>query len=344
MFRQPGGTSRGIMYQREVYFITIYDDLNPNIAGIGECAPLKGLSKELDYSFFETLNKVISSPQFYIDNLSLLTEYPSIRFAIETAYLDFRHNGQRRFFPSEFTDGKYGMKINGLVWMGNKDVMLKRIKEKIRSGFSCIKLKIGAINFEDELSLISFIRSKFSVKDLELRVDANGAFSFNEALKKIERLSHYNIHSIEQPIKAGNIEEMAALCCRTALPIALDEELIGINDKKNKVDLLDIIAPQYIILKPSLTGGFCASDEWIEIAESKNIGWWATSALESNIGLNAIAQWCFTKNVNMPQGLGTGKVFTNNLPSNLNLAGELLYTNNHKDSLTLKCFNKLVSK
>lgn len=326
-FREPGGTSRGVMHIRKVWYLRIFDPQNPKCVGIGECAPLPGLSCDDMAGFERKLEEVCGDIEFWIRNQELLQAFPSIRFGLEMAWLDYRHGANRRWFPSEFTEGKAGIRINGLIWMGDMEQMDTRIRKKLRDGFSCLKLKIGAIDFEDEIALLKKLRQRFSARDLQLRVDANGAFSYEDAPRKLERLAEFDIHSIEQPIKAGNPEQMAVLCANTPLPIALDEELIGIHGMNDRTSLLRTIAPQYIILKPSLVGGFLASDEWIGIAEAAGVAWWATSALESNVGLNAIAQWTYARGVHLPQGLGTGQVFTNNVPSRLTLRGELLFLN-----------------
>jgi len=233
-------------------------------------------------------------------------------------------------FPSEFTKGEKSIPINGLVWMGTKEFMKIQIKEKISSGFSCIKMKIGAIDFDTELELLTSIRKEFSSKDIELRVDANGAFTPKEALEKLKHLSALEIHSIEQPIKQGQFEEMALLCEQTPLPIALDEELIGVFSETKKEEILQIIQPQFIILKPSLIGGFQGSTEWIEKAIKYNVSWWITSALESNVGLNAIAQFTYTLQNKMPQGLGTGGLYANNFEAPLEIEKGNLHYNNLK--------------
>ena len=261
-----------------------------------------------------------------------LNELPSLRFGLETALLDLQHQEDGILFPSDFTAGKTGIQINGLIWMGTKDFMFEQIKQKLDVGFSCLKLKIGAIDFKEELSLLNYVRQHFNTNELELRLDANGAFDYNTANDKLEHLSRFHIHSIEQPIKQGQWEEMNRLCENSPIPIALDEELIGIQTVEKKRECLLSIRPQYIILKPSLVGGLAKSDEWIAEAENLNIKWWATSALESNIGLNAIAQWTATKNVSMPQGLGTGQLFKNNIDSSLYLEGEKLYFDSKKKS------------
>ncbi len=247
---------------------------------------------------------------------------------METALIDLKNQEQQGIlFPSNFTSGTKGITINGLIWMGEKQFMFDQIKSKIESGYRCIKLKIGAISFAEEIALLDYIRSQFSASDIEIRVDANGAFMPKTALEKLNKLATFDLHSIEQPIKQGQEDEMAKLCELTPLPIALDEELIGIHTIDEKSKLLSTIQPQYIILKPSLVGGLAASEEWITIAENQNIDWWATSALESNIGLNAISQWVFTKSNPMPQGLGTGQLFINNIDSPLYLKADELYYN-----------------
>jgi o-succinylbenzoate synthase len=255
-----------------------------------------------------------------------LVDFPSIQFGLEMAFRSLQNNDPFMLFSSDFTKGEDSIPINGLIWMGGTDFMKQQIKDKLSQGFSCIKMKIGAIDFSKELDLLKSIRKEFSSEDIELRVDANGAFSVLEALENLKRLSEFGLHSIEQPIKKGQWDEMARLCKESPLPIALDEELIGVTNADEKKELLKVIQPQYIILKPSLLGGYRGSDEWIGISEKMSIGWWVTSALESNVGLNAIAQYTYTKNNNMPQGLGTGGLFTNNFASPLNVKnGTLQY-------------------
>ncbi|MFY7811856.1 MAG: o-succinylbenzoate synthase, partial [Flavobacterium sp.] len=259
-----------------------------------------------------------------------LKEFPSIQFGIEMAFLSLKSNDSFILFPSQFTDNNKGIKINGLVWMGEKSFMKKQIEEKIEMGFTCIKLKIGAIDFEQELSLLHYIRQNFDEKTIEIRVDANGAFLHNVAIDRLKKLSDYKIHSIEQPIASGNWEEMARLCEANILPIALDEELIGVFEIKKKKQLLNYIKPHYIILKPSLIGGIKGSNEWINIAQNHKINWWITSALESNVGLNAIAQYTYTLFTTMPQGLGTGGLYLNNFASPLEIEKGFLHYHNHK--------------
>lgn len=311
-FRNPAITSRATMLEKETYFIKIWDDTNPEIYGVGECAIFRGLSADDDANYEAHLKHTC-------DNIHQISpneiEQSSIRFGVETALNDLINKGQRIIFNSNWLDGYNPITINGLVWMGNQSEMLNRIIEKIEAGFSCIKLKIGGIDFNKEVKLLSFIRGSFSADDLQIRLDANGAFTPENALECLDKLSKYSIHSIEQPIKQGQWNAMAEICKKSPIPIALDEELIGINEFSRKEEMLLTIKPHYIILKPSLCGGFLGSNEWIELANKESIGWWVTSALESNIGLNAIAQWVATLNTKMPQGLGTGNLYVNNIPS-----------------------------
>ena len=294
-FKTPSGTSRGVLTLKETFFINIFDDEIPNVLGVGECAVFRGLSCDDTADYEDTLIEICNNIDSYKNNYKKkFSAYPSIIFGIETALKDLELGGNKILFPSNFTQGKDSIKINGLVWMGNKKEMYLRIKDKIDNGFSCIKIKIGSIDFDEELDLLKYIRNNFNSKQIEIRVDANGAFNPINAIEKLNRLSEFELHSIEQPIKQNQWQIMSELCEKSPLSIALDEELIGINNLKEKNKLLDIIKPQYIILKPSLHGGLCGSEEWIKLANEKNIKWWATSALESNIGLNAIAQWCYT--------------------------------------------------
>lgn len=331
-FKQPSGTSRGTLTQKETWFIII---TNNSKRGVGECGILRGLSIDDRPDYEDKLKWVCENITKGLDNLvNELVEFPSIQFGLEMAFLSLQSENEFVLFPSEFTNGEASININGLIWMGDKQFMKRQIKSKIEAGFLCIKLKIGAIDFKTELELLKSIRDEFSVNDIELRVDANGAFSPSEALEKLQQLSQFNLHSIEQPIKQGQFRDMARLCEQTPLPIALDEELIGIASVTKKVELLQTIRPQYIILKPSLIGGFKRSNQWIEIAENQNIKWWITSALESNVGLNAIAQWTYTLNNTMPQGLGTGSLFTNNFLSPLQVKkGTLRYEPKQKWNL-----------
>lgn len=320
-FKRPSGTSRGVLHEKETFIFEVEEN---GKKGTGECAIFRGLSFDDRPDYEEKL-------QWLCDNISQddqylkeqLMEFPSIWFGYEQAILNLKHGGNL-YFPSEFTEGKASIMINGLIWMGDIHYMEEQIREKLQLGFHCIKLKIG-VDWKSEHRILQELRSKFSKDELELRVDANGGFSREEAEIVLQQLADLHIHSIEQPIKAGNWNAMASLCAGTPTPIALDEELIGITDPLEKKKLLESIKPQYIILKPALAGGFSGSDEWISLAEEQNIGWWITSALESNIGLNAIAQYTYTNKNPMPQGLGTGSLFVNNFESNLELRNELLW-------------------
>ncbi len=326
IFKTPGGTSRGVLREKPGWLISVWDDANPDIVGTGECSVLPKLSPddrpEIESKIDETCRNINGLKNKFHDHLE---QWPALRFAVETALKDLENGGTKIIFPSAFTRGEAGIPINGLIWMGTPRYMWQQIEEKLKSGFKCLKMKIGAIDFEEEYQILKALRKKYPRKVLELRVDANGAFQADEAPEILEKLANLDIHSIEQPIKKGQWQEMAQLCEAPPLPIALDEELIGINQKEEKNKMIAAIRPQYIILKPSLTGGFAASQEWIEVAETHKAGWWITSALESNIGLNAIAQWTYTLKNNMPQGLGTGQVFTNNTDLGLTINEGVLW-------------------
>lgn len=308
------------MKVKDTFILRVHDSEVPEVSGLGECALFKGLSAEDTPSYTAHLENFCSNP-----SADTLPEISSIRFGYETAMLSLNARGSSRLIESAFTTQSSPIQINGLIWMGTKQEMCARIAEKLDAGFRCVKLKIGGINFDDEAELLANIRREFPSGSIELRLDANGAFTPENALARLNQLSEFDIHSIEQPIKSGQWEEMARLCRLSPIPIALDEELIGFHSDDFKTRLLDTISPAYIILKPSLCGGFKESDRWIELAENRNIGWWATSALESNIGLNAIAQWVARYNPTMPQGLGTGALYTNNFPSPLQLEGDNMY-------------------
>jgi len=321
-FKRPSGTSRGVLKTKETWFITITDG---NKKGIGECGILRTLSIDDLPDYEDKLKWACENINLGLERLwNDLMAYPSIQFGLEMAFKSLDSDTPFLLFPSSFTKGQKAILINGLIWMGEKEYMLAQIQDKINQGFNCIKMKIGAIDFETELSLLSYIRSKFSPEEVELRVDANGAFAPEEALYKLHQLAAFDLHSIEQPIKQGQTKLMSELCKETPLSIALDEELIGIFDVDDKKKLLHEIRPQYIILKPSLIGGFRGTEEWISIAEDLNIKWWITSALESNIGLNAIAQFTYSLQSKMPQGLGTGGLFTNNIDSPLKVNNGML--------------------
>lgn len=325
-FKVPSGTSRGVLREKESYFVAIHDMEDPEAIGLGECGVLEGLSADDRPDYEEKLDWAchnISLPKEELDEA--LMEYPSIRFGLEMALADLNSDGEMMFFDTPFVNENAPIPINGLVWMGSAADMSRRIEQKIKAGFKCIKLKIGAIDFEEELKLLKGIRQDFSAKDLEIRVDANGAFAPEGALKKLESLSKFDLHSIEQPIAPGQTDIMATLCRNTPVPIALDEELIGVFDPLEQLYLIKKIRPQFVIIKPSLLGGWKASEEWISHAESSDAGWWVTSALESNVGLNAIAQWTAKLNPTIPQGLGTGQLYDNNFTSPLRISQGQLY-------------------
>ena len=328
-FKHPSGTSRGILTEKETWFLLLEEN---GKTGIGECGILRSLSVDDRPDYEEKLNWVCENIHLGKDQLlDELIHFPSIQFGVETAFLSLVSKTPFDLFPSEFTEGTKSMQINGLVWMGEEDFMKSQIEEKLAEGFTCIKLKIGAIDFKRELELLRFIRQNFTADQIEIRVDANGAFKPDDALEKMEQLSQFNLHSIEQPIKANQVSRMRLLCDNPPFPIALDEELIGVYGVENKQELLEKIKPQYIILKPSLVGGFSGTIEWISVAEKLNIGWWITSALESNVGLNAITQFTYTLKSSLPQGLGTGSLYTNNFDCPLEInRGQIQYNPSKK--------------
>ena len=323
-FKRPSGTSRGVMTQKETWFIILEKD---GKKGIGECGILRGLSIDDRADYEEKLQWTCANIHLGEKELwEALIEFPSIQFGVEMAFQSLGSETPFLLFPSEFTNGEKAIPINGLVWMGEEQFMKQQIEEKLADGFGCIKLKIGAIDFDKEMQLLRFIRQYFTPEQIEIRVDANGAFDKTVALDKINQLSGFEIHSIEQPIEKNNTDSMAELCKISPIPIALDEELIGVFSMQDKEELLQKIKPQYIILKPSFIGGFRGTMEWISLAQKYHIGWWITSALESNIGLNAIAQWTFLQHNLMPQGLGTGALYTNNFDCPLTVYnGQLWY-------------------
>ncbi|MGM0479118.1 MAG: o-succinylbenzoate synthase [Bacteroidota bacterium] len=320
-FKRPGGTSRGVMTEKKAWFITVWQSEDPEITGVGECSIIEGLSPDYDSDdqYEAQVARVVRDINTFADDLSRLKHEPSILFGLEMALLDLKNGGKRLFYATDFYRGNAAIPINGLIWMGEPSFMSEQIQEKLDQGFSCIKMKIGAIDFDQEVELLEGIRKDFNADQITLRVDANGAFSPVDAPNKLKRLAVLDIHSIEQPIKPKQWEQLHDLCAANHLPVALDEELIGVNDTDEKINLLDTIQPQYIILKPSLMGGFTGTAEWINLAEERNIPWWITSALESNIGLDAIAQFTSQYNVKLPQGLGTGSLYTNNIESTLTI-------------------------
>lgn len=314
IFKQPAGTSRGVLHTKDSYFIVLQDG---DKTGIGECGLLRGLSADDRPDYQAQLNWLVQNVDLPEAELyAELLEFPSLKFGLEMALRDMQSQ-DHILFPSAFTEGRQQQPINGLIWMGEVDFMKKQVREKLAAGFSVLKMKIGAVDLDAEMSILKNIREEFSASELELRVDANGAFSPSQAREVLEQLAKLNVHSIEQPIAAGHWEEMAALCDDPAIPIALDEELIGLFSLAEREEMLRTLKPQYIILKPSLVGGWRSSEEWISLAEDFGMGWWVTSALESNIGLNAIAQWNFVQKNTMLSGLGTGSLYTNNFDSPL---------------------------
>ena len=328
-FKRPSGTSRGVMTTKETWFIVLESN---GKKGIGECGILRGLSADDRPDYEQKLQWTCANIHLGKEALwEALIEFPSIQFGVEMAFQSLASETPFLLFPSAFTKEQKSIPINGLIWMGEPAFMKQQIEEKLAEGFNCVKLKIGAIDFDKELELLQFIRANFDEKQIEIRVDANGAFELNKTLDKLSQLAEFKLHSIEQPIQKNNTDRMAELCKTTPFPIALDEELIGVYKLEDKEALLVKIKPQYIILKPSFVGGFKGTKEWILLAEKHNIGWWITSALESNIGLNAIAQWTFLQQNSMPQGLGTGALYTNNFDCPLAVSkGQLWYRNNIK--------------
>ena len=345
-FRFEAGTSRGILTEKTSYIIRIYDTDDPSVVGFGECGPLKGLSFDDRPDFEERLAEVCQyfnqlDLQLFTWNIPIILNQvigqalPSVLFGFETAMHDFLSGGQRVIRDGDFVKGHRSIPINGLIWMGSPDAMRQQIDEKLAAGYTTLKLKIGAIDFEQECAILASVRERYSPDQITLRVDANGAFSPDQAMNRLERLAQYSLHSIEQPIRQGQPDAMAELCRHSPVPVALDEELIGHMEYVDKFKLLKKIQPQYVILKPSLLGGLRHSDEWIELANRLNIGWWITSALESNIGLNAIAQYTAQFKPVMPQGLGTGQLYHNNVDSPLTIQqGHLFYHPQHNWNLS----------
>ena len=325
IFKTPSGTSRGVLTEKYTWFISLKDK---NRIGIGECSIIPGLSPDfLDVNQYESkIKEVCDNIQHFVEHQDELSVFPSILFGLETALLNLNHNQSLVYFNNDFTRGNLKIPINGLVWMGDESFMLSQIKSKIAEGFNCIKIKVGAIDFEKECHILATIRKNYSEAEIEIRLDANGAFLKDEVIAKLEVLADYKIHSIEQPIKAGYWDDMESVVKNSPIPIALDEELIGVNAIDEKIKLLNKIKPDYIILKPSLHGGLTGTKEWIECAKNLNIQWWITSALESNVGLSAISQFVSEFNVTIPQGLGTGSLYTNNTESNLKVENGYIFT------------------
>ena len=329
-------TSRGLMKDKSSWFIRVWDDADPDVFGIGECGPLKGLSPDFTPDFESTLRDVLSKldgadlrelrsggPDMKLREI-VPPSFPSLLLGLETALLDLIHGGKRIIFQNEFVNGT-PIPINGLIWMGDMDFTMSQINQKVAEGFRCIKLKVGGLDFDRECDVLQYIRKRYFREDIELRLDANGAFKVDDVLYKLTELAKFKIQSIEQPLKAG-LPETEELCRKSPIPVGFDEELIGIYDAAAKEELLTRLKPGYIILKPTVHGGFRGCSEWIRIAESKGIGWWITSALESNVGLNAIAQFTGQYPVGIPQGLGTGMIYENNFDSPLRVRNGLLFS------------------
>lgn len=327
LFKQPSGTSRGILTEKKLWLIRLWSVTNETIIGTGECSIIPGLSPDFTTveQYENELKTIVENPAHFLRNPQLLNQKPSLLFGLETAFIDWKNGGKGDFFDTSFSRGEQSIPINGLVWMGSKQFMHEQIEQKLTQGFSCIKMKVGAIDFETEIALLESIRKRYAADQITLRVDANGAFSLNEVDEKLQRLADLEIHSIEQPIAVGQHAALRDLCQRTPLPIALDEELIPVFESHKRAALLEFVKPQYIILKPSLHGGFSGCLEWIELAEKNNIPWWMTSALESNIGLNAIAQFTATFDPVIPQGLGTGGLYETNFETRLVIENGALF-------------------
>ena len=324
-FKEPGGTSRGVLTEKPTFLIKVFDEEDRSRFGIGEAAVFPGLSPEADGNYVWKLTELLANVA--IGNPTDLSRHSSIQFGFEQALFDYSNGCQGIYFPTPFTEGRSEIEINGLVWMGDFDKMIERIDTKVEQGFRCLKLKIGAIDWRKEIEMIEYVRRRYNENQLMIRVDANGGFTMDNALPRLKMLADLGIHSIEQPIPAGNPQMMAFLCQVSPLPIALDEELIGKGTTEERVATLDTIKPAYIILKPALCGGFSGGEEWIALAEERGVGWWVTSALESNVGLNAIAQWTASIGAKGPQGLGTGGVFTDNFVTPVSLDGDKLRYN-----------------
>lgn len=324
-FKEPAGTSRGVYTEKPTCIMRLFDENNPEHFGVGEAAIFPGLSPEADDRFFYKLMELQVNVR--LGRKTDLSRFPSLQFGFEQSIRDFTSGCTGKYFDSPFIKGKSGISINGLVWMGDFDRMMERLDEKLKEGFKCIKFKIGAIDWHSEVDMIKSVRDKYTPEEVEIRVDANGAFEMPSALPRLKRLADMGVHSIEQPVKAGNPDLMKFLCEVSPLPIALDEELIGKYTSEEKRQCLDCIKPQFIVIKPTLIGGYQGAEEWISLAKERGIGWWITSSLESNIGLNALAQWVATLENTLPQGLGTGNLFTNNFESPIYREGDILHYN-----------------
>jgi O-succinylbenzoate synthase len=322
-FKEPAGTSRGVLTEKITCFLRLFDEKNPARYGVGEAGIFPGLSPEADNRFFYKLMELQANVRLGIK--TDLTGFPSLQCGFEQVIRDYAGGCKGLYYDTPFTHGEESIEINGLVWMGNKEEMMERLERKLSEGFHCVKLKIGAIDWRSEVEMVEAIRERYDRDHIEIRVDANGGFTMDNAIPRLHRLAQLDVHSIEQPIKAGNPELMRFLCDISPLPIALDEELIGKFTREQKIEMLDTIKPSYIVIKPTLAGGFSGGEEWIALAEERGIGWWITSSLESNIGLNALAQWVSSLHTEMPQGLGTGALYTNNADAPIYLKGDRLH-------------------
>ncbi|RLD70548.1 MAG: o-succinylbenzoate synthase [Bacteroidetes bacterium] len=323
-FKRPAGTSRGVLHQKACWYLVLTGE--DGVKGLGEVSFIPGLSVEDPHEIeiqIDHVCKLISRGE--LDPTGKLPNLPGVSFALETAWLDLNRGGTRLLFPSDFTSGLEGIPTNGLIWMGDPRQMKKQIRDKLEVGFRVLKMKVGALELNSELEILRGIRAEYGVDELEIRLDANGAWSFEQAPGFLQKFAEFGIHSIEQPIAPGQTGEMAELCVSGPIPIALDEELIGISSTQKRASLLDRIKPAYVILKPGLIGGFSLAKEWIDLAKKLDVGWWITSALESSVGLSAIAQWTHCLNVTMPQGLGLGTLYTNNLSSPLEMERDRLW-------------------
>jgi len=323
-FKLPAGTSRGVLHQKPCWYVVLTND--KGVKGLGEVSFIPGLSVEDPHEIeiqIDHVCKLISKGE--LDPTGKLPNLPGVAFALETAWLDMNRGGCRLLYPSDFTNGLEGIPTNGLIWMGDPLQMKQQIRDKLEVGFRVLKMKVGALELNSELEILRGIRAEYGVDELEVRLDANGAWSFEQAPEILQRFAEFEIHSIEQPIAPGKTREMAELSASGVIPIALDEELIGISTTRERAWLLERIKPAYVIIKPGLTGGFTEAEEWIKLAEKQGVGWWITSALESSVGLNAIAQWTHSLGVTMPQGLGLGSLYTNNLSSPLEMERDSLW-------------------
>ena len=334
-FNFPARTSRGALTEHVAYYLGLRDRGRPARVGWGEAAPLAGLSPDYGADFEATVagfcrqfNQAGHAALSATEAAELVPPtLPALRFALETAVLDLNGGGRHQLYANDFSQGRAALPINGLVWMGDAPFMRAQIRQKLAAGYACLKVKIGSLDFATELALLAEIRAEADAAHLTLRVDANGAFSPAEAPAKLAALARFGLHSIEQPLAAGQWPALAALCRTSPIPVALDEELIGLTDPARQEALLAAVRPPYLVLKPTLLGGHAATRRWIALAEARGIGWWITSALESNVGLNAVGQLTGEYAVgSFAQGLGTGQLYENNLAAPLRIeAGTLRY-------------------